>query len=83
MGDSDAPLHKVVMLGDSAVGKTSTVLLLSEHVFRRTTPTVGSFAFSRESQQRKVEFASTFGTQRARGDTHHSLDYIRKAYDSD
>jgi small GTP-binding protein len=41
--------HKVVMLGDSGVGKTSIVLQLMEHVFRRlTSPTVGSGCFHKE-----------------------------------
>jgi small GTP-binding protein len=35
--------RKVVLVGDSGVGKTSILLQLSEHLFRRiTTPTVGS-----------------------------------------
>jgi small GTP-binding protein len=46
---SDAPAAKVVMLGDSGVGKTSIVLQLSEHAFRATTtPTVGSGCFFKE-----------------------------------
>ena len=41
--------QKVVLLGDSGVGKTSIVLQLSEHVFRRnTSPTVGSGVISKE-----------------------------------
>jgi small GTP-binding protein len=49
MSESESPSNKVVMLGDSSVGKTSIVLQLSEHVFRRmTTPTVGSGCFFKE-----------------------------------
>jgi small GTP-binding protein len=49
MGDGNSPASKVVMLGDSGVGKTSIVLQLSEHAFRRmTTPTVGSGCFFKE-----------------------------------
>ena len=41
--DRDVPMFKVVLMGDSGVGKTSIVLQLSEHVFRDITkPTVGS-----------------------------------------
>ena len=43
MSEGDVPTFKVVMMGDSGVGKTSIVLQLSEHVFRAMTkPTVGS-----------------------------------------
>ncbi|KAH0795880.1 small GTP-binding protein [Histomonas meleagridis] len=41
--------QKVVLLGDSGVGKTSIVLRLSERVFRRNTaPTVGSGVITKE-----------------------------------
>jgi small GTP-binding protein len=46
--------QKVVMLGDSGVGKTSIVLQLMEHVFRRlTSPTVGSGCFYKEATTSK------------------------------
>jgi small GTP-binding protein len=41
--------HKVVMLGNSGVGKTSIVLRLSERIFRKmTAPTVGSGTFQQD-----------------------------------
>jgi small GTP-binding protein len=49
MSEPEQPAHKVVMLGDSSVGKTSIVLQLIEHVFRRlSSPTVGSGCFLKE-----------------------------------
>lgn len=41
--------HKIVVLGDSGVGKTSILLQFSEHVFRRNTvPTVGAGVINKE-----------------------------------
>lgn len=43
MEEKSEPQFKVVLMGDSGVGKTSIVLQFSEHVFREITrPTVGS-----------------------------------------
>lgn len=41
--------YKVVLLGDSGVGKTSTIIRYTEHIFRKnTTPTVGSGIFTED-----------------------------------
>jgi small GTP-binding protein len=47
--DTKDARHKVVMLGNSGVGKTSIVLRLSEKIFKKmTTPTVGSGTFDQQ-----------------------------------
>jgi small GTP-binding protein len=66
--------RKVVLVGDSGVGKTSILLQLSEHLFRRiTTPTVGSGCYvqSFKSSQGPVSLQiwDTAGEERYRSFT--------------
>ena len=66
--------HKVVLLGESAVGKTSVVLQLNEHVFRNdTTPTVGSGVITKTFETPKGEITlniwDTAGEERYRSFT--------------
>lgn len=71
---SEPPSHKVVMLGDSGVGKTSIVLRLCEKVFRETTaPTVGSGYAKKEFQTKNgtviLHIWDTAGEERYRSFT--------------
>ncbi|OHT11725.1 small GTP-binding protein [Tritrichomonas foetus] len=66
--------HKVVMLGNSGVGKTSIVLQLKEKVFKRmVTPTVGSGVNVKEIQTSKgiipLKIWDTAGEERYRSFT--------------
>lgn len=52
--ESTDPTFKVVLMGDSGVGKTSIVLQFSEHVFREITrPTVGSGCVNKKVMTQK------------------------------
>lgn len=66
--------QKVVMLGESAVGKTSVVLQLNEHVFRAVTaPTVGSGVITKSFETPKgtinLNIWDTAGEERYRSFT--------------
>jgi small GTP-binding protein len=76
MASESAPesAHKVVLVGDSGVGKTSILLQLSEHLFRRlTTPTVGSGCYVQEFHSSKgpvtLQIWDTAGEERYRSFT--------------
>lgn len=72
--ERDSPMFKVVLMGDSGVGKTSLVLQLSEHVFRTITkPTVGSGCIDKRintpSGPVKLNIWDTAGEERYRSVT--------------
>lgn len=71
---SGGPNYKVVMLGDSGVGKTASVIRLNEQYFRQVTaPTVGSGVFAKvfDTEQGRIKLTiwDTAGEERYRSFT--------------
>ena len=65
-------VYKIVMLGESGVGKTSIVLQLNDHVFNQmTVPTVALEPIPKQFRQTMVILPLTFGIQLVKKDIVH------------